>query len=65
MYLGHDRLIQALLISMGINATRPPEFASQLIFEIYENNLQEDIDDDYFIVMKYNGKIREIKNCGK
>ena len=50
IYMGHDVLIESLMVSLGQTLERTPQFASSLIFELYRNG-----SNSYFIKIKYNG----------
>ncbi|CDW91356.1 histidine acid phosphatase family protein [Stylonychia lemnae] len=61
IYIGHDRLIQPIMASFGISLKRSPEFASFLIFEM----IQREVDQvkSYYIKVKLNGKEQMVTGC--
>ena len=60
IYLGHDKLIQAICTSLKIDLARTPEFASFFTFELHHNT----VDDQYTVIARYNGETRLIQDCG-
>lgn len=63
LYLGHDRLIQALLTALvAVPIETPPEFSSFLTFELYRSSTGPE---SFFVKVLYNDEEYQIKGCSK